>query len=337
MALYRVRSQLPLSSIVLGATSALRTEAMALLMRGAPTEIRDSAIAKLDNAEAGDVVTRFTISTGRVDSYDSTVNPKGWDLIDYRANPVVLFAHDADSLPVGIDVGCHLSQDGTELIGVTKFVSASLDEFGAKVGRFVAAGILRATSVGFEPIEQKQSDREAQGWFVPVDFVRQKLREYSICPVPANADCLSNSRHLSQHGLEERDLLDLLRRSNRELLSRRLIIPATRTTEVKMDPEEMPVEVEIEAAESEPEAKVLVCPACAHSGPEAEFMAAPAEAMAAPAEAMAVPDPSIDVGDRASAGEADRALRIARVALAVRDKVIAEDERLARLASGLLS
>ena len=43
---------------------------------------------------------RFCISTGEVDRDHDVINPNGWHLDNYRANPVILFAHDYRSLPI---------------------------------------------------------------------------------------------------------------------------------------------------------------------------------------------------------------------------------------------
>ena len=43
----------------------------------------------------------FVISTGAVDRDRDTIAVDGWDLSNYRKNPVVLFAHDYSSLPIG--------------------------------------------------------------------------------------------------------------------------------------------------------------------------------------------------------------------------------------------
>ena len=41
------------------------------------------------------------ISTSRVDRDGDTIDPRGWQLDDYRKNGVVLFGHDSRSIPVG--------------------------------------------------------------------------------------------------------------------------------------------------------------------------------------------------------------------------------------------
>ncbi len=204
--------------IVLKGSAGERRDQIVALLRDAPKDVREAAADGEANG-LGDVVAKVTLSTARVDSYDSTIAPEGWDLADYKRNPVVLFAHDSFALPVGRDMGAHV-RAGVEgapgaLVGVTRFVGDGLDEFGAKVGRFVAAGILRTVSVGFEPLEFDVAvDRDSgESVFVPIDFTRQRLREYSWVPVPANPDCLVDNARLADAGIAKRDVVELLERA----------------------------------------------------------------------------------------------------------------------------
>jgi phage head maturation protease len=191
---------------------------IAALLRDAPKEVREAAV-EADATGLGDVVAKVTISNERVDSYDSTLAVDGWDVSDFQRNPVVLYAHDQSGVPVGRDIGVHTRAgvDGAAgaLIGVTRFVSEELDPFGAKIARFVQAGILRTTSVGFEPLEfEIAEDRDTgDSWFAPIDFTRQRLREYSWCAVPANPDCLVDGARLAKHGITRRDVDELLERA----------------------------------------------------------------------------------------------------------------------------
>ena len=156
-------------------------------------EVAADALAA--SPEGGDLMQAWTLSTKRVDSYRDTVDPDGWALEDYARNPVVLFAHKADALPVGRDMGAWIEK-GVALKGVTRFTAPDLYAFGATVGKLVAAGVLNATSVGFEPLEFEPSEERSteDSWLPAFDFKRQALREYSIVPVPANMDALADGR-----------------------------------------------------------------------------------------------------------------------------------------------
>ena len=135
---------------------------------------------------------KFTISTGSVDRDKDTVAVDGWDLAPYEANPVVLWGHDSNHLPIGKCVG--IAQEGNALKAIVEFVPADMPHIGEKaeaVLRMCRTGFLSATSVGFRPLKYVvASDRGDDDWFPPVDFLKQELMEFSIVSIPANPEAL---------------------------------------------------------------------------------------------------------------------------------------------------
>jgi HK97 family phage prohead protease len=123
---------------------------------------------------------RFTISTGGVDRDNDTIDPAGWDLAAFKRNPVVLWAHDMRSLPVGKAVAV-----GVENGKLTAEVEFATHEFAETVYQLYRGGFMRATSVGFRPLKYALNE-ERRG----VDFQEQELLEFSMVPVPANAEAL---------------------------------------------------------------------------------------------------------------------------------------------------
>lgn len=125
----------------------------------------------------------FTISTGGVDRMGDTISPWGWQLSAYRRNPVVLFAHDAGSLPVGR--ATHVGVDNGKLVASMKFASTRMAQ---AVREQVDSGELRATSVGFRPLTYTFSKDPNRKF--GIDFTETELLEFSIVPIPANPECL---------------------------------------------------------------------------------------------------------------------------------------------------
>lgn len=125
----------------------------------------------------------FTISTGRVDRDNDTVNPNGWDLGNYKSNPVVLFAHQNRMPPVARAENVGI-RDGALKADVI-FAEPGTYPLADTVRGLVDQDILRATSVGFIPT--KWAFDEERGGF---DFLAQELYEFSIVPIPANPDAL---------------------------------------------------------------------------------------------------------------------------------------------------
>jgi HK97 family phage prohead protease len=128
----------------------------------------------------------FIGSTGDVDRMGDRIFVDGWKLGAYMKNPVVLWAHLSDTLPVGKTLRVGPNQDRTALTFDVKFAKT-------KMGRAVAAMIkgdfLKATSVGMSPGKFEFSrDPTRKGG---IDFISgHELWELSIVPVPANPHAL---------------------------------------------------------------------------------------------------------------------------------------------------
>ena len=109
----------------------------------------------------------------------------GADLTNYRRNPVVLWAHDYKQLPVGRATSIE-SVSGKGLKATIQFVPDGVDPHIDAVKKLWKGGFLNATSVGFVPREKvAHADKTAGN-----RFNKWELLEFSIVPVPANADAL---------------------------------------------------------------------------------------------------------------------------------------------------
>lgn len=142
--------------------------------------------AKAASAENPDRVLRFTISTGGVDRDMDTVSVAGWKLDNYKRNPVVLWAHDYSELPIAKSLSVRRKED--TLVSMAEFAPADLSAKADTVFRMLKGGYLRATSVGFIPIEYKQVEDAARQY--GYDFTKQELIEFSVVPVPSNPAAL---------------------------------------------------------------------------------------------------------------------------------------------------
>lgn len=136
---------------------------------------------------------RFTISTGAVDRALDTVAVDGWELDNYRNNPVVLWGHDSWELPIGRCI--ELGSDGAALKATVEFVPEDMPVIGGRaeaVLRMCRTGFLSATSVGFRPLEYELAKErmDEDDWFPPFDFKRQELMEFSVVAIPCNPEAL---------------------------------------------------------------------------------------------------------------------------------------------------
>jgi HK97 family phage prohead protease len=134
--------------------------------------------------------TTFIASTDVVDRVGDIVE-QDWQLEEFKTNPVVLWAHDSSSAPVGKVVD--ISAAGGSLVAEIEWDMGG--ERGAEVARQFAEGFLSAVSVGFIPgalqpryMLADDDPRKADGGYV---MSKNKLLEISAVPVPANAQALA--------------------------------------------------------------------------------------------------------------------------------------------------
>ncbi len=134
-----------------------------------------------------DRVLEFVGSTAQVDRYGDVIEVEGWDLKNYKKNPVFLWAHDYRQPPVGKALKVAKTDQG--LLFHVKFATAEEYPFADTVYKLYQGGYLRATSVGFQDLEREPiTDKEGKqtGW----RFMKHELYELSAVPVPANPNAL---------------------------------------------------------------------------------------------------------------------------------------------------
>jgi len=150
-------------------------------------------IRKLFNFEVKQVedrVLRFTGSTETLDRDGEVIKVSGWDLDNYKKNPVFMWAHDYSQPPIGKAVNVHKRQGN--LIFDIEFADKDTYEFADTIYKLYQGGFLRATSVGFIP--DPDGVIEGDGVKTPRrTYTRQELLELSAVPVPSNPDALRNA------------------------------------------------------------------------------------------------------------------------------------------------
>lgn len=149
-------------------------------------EPEHSATSEIRRSERSLVV---TISTRARDRHGDILDPSGVRLERFRKNPVVLYGHDYDGLPIAKSLWERVRETdtGLELVAKPQF---HLDtELSREVWALIEKGILSAWSVGFipelwEPIGDEQGGFNVKKW---------DLLEYSSVPVPSNFEALTHA------------------------------------------------------------------------------------------------------------------------------------------------
>lgn len=142
-------------------------------------------------ASSGDGM-EFVLSDATVDRYGDVVEPGGWDLRNFKKNPIALFGHSG-SFPIG--KWSNLRVEGGKLIGklnlASRGTSARIDELIS----LVEQGILRAVSVGFRPLAAEPIDPD-KPWGAQ-RYTKSELLETSLVSIPANPAALALAKSLN--------------------------------------------------------------------------------------------------------------------------------------------
>lgn len=136
---------------------------------------------RADDSRPGDAI-RFIASTSDVVRDGMIVEAAGWQLDNFKRNPVFLWAHNYFEPPIGTVKS--IAIDGDNLIADVVFDQD--DPEALRIERKYRNGILNAVSVGFNVIDYQPS----QGQDAP-RATKAELLEISGVPVPADPNALA--------------------------------------------------------------------------------------------------------------------------------------------------
>ena len=135
------------------------------------------------SAEAGPI--RFIASTEAMGRDGMTIKADAWQLENYRANPVVLWAHDYTMPPIG---RADVTQEEGKLIASVTFDQG--DDLAKSIERKYRDGFLHSVSVGW-------NTQENEGATV----TKAELLDVSAVPVPGDPGALIQRMGVTQPGL----------------------------------------------------------------------------------------------------------------------------------------
>lgn len=162
--------------------------------------------AEVTKSEEDGVVEAVVASTSVLDRQGDVIEQDGWDLKNFKKNPVILWGHNVmeERPPIGRAEKVWIEGAGksAKLMFKAKFDMA--DAFAAEIYRKVKDGFLSMVSVGFLPIDWEKMKGEEDNFFGGNRFTKQELLEVSFVPVPANpqAAVQIRSMKLNGHGVE---------------------------------------------------------------------------------------------------------------------------------------
>ncbi len=156
--------------------------------------------AKIDSGSGGEADSErgitFVVSSPGTKRDGNEVVQDGWQLENYRANPVVLWSHRRDMLPIGTSQWEQLmtvrGKGGKCLVSRSTFCDADLMPFADQVYQLYQRGMLNAVSAGWMPMEYEYR-KDGEGYITGIRFTKNDLMEYSCCAVPADPQALQRA------------------------------------------------------------------------------------------------------------------------------------------------
>src|SRR5262245_37472814 len=134
----------------------------------------------------------FILSDESVDRMGDVIMSSGWDIRSFSKNPVALFNHRSDWV-IGTWKNLHVEKG--QLRGHLEFAPKGISPRIDEVRALVEAGILKAVSVGFRPIQSEPLKKDDP--FGGFRFHKQELVETSLVSIPANPNALQVAKGLN--------------------------------------------------------------------------------------------------------------------------------------------
>lgn len=139
----------------------------------------------------------FIVSNSATDRYGESIVMEGINTEKYMSNPVVLWGHDYNALPLGRTL--RLRKDGGNLIALVQF-DTDLSEFANTVYQQILRGTISAASIGGLVQSYGLNEDNTTDWATIAEL---EMVEWSVVAVPANPEALVLSKAF---GIEEQEL-----------------------------------------------------------------------------------------------------------------------------------
>lgn len=128
----------------------------------------------------------FVLTDESVNCYGYRVITSGLGLKQFKKNPVMLYAHDHQILPIG--TWANIRSEEGKLMADAVFDEG--DELAMEVQRKVESGVLRCCSIGFEILQLDDSEEMKLAGQTGPTVTKGELLECSICAIGANRNAM---------------------------------------------------------------------------------------------------------------------------------------------------
>lgn len=140
---------------------------------------------------------KFVMSSEAPDRDKDIINQAGLDITEFMKNPQGLMFHNSRSWPIGTwsDV-VKVNGRPKRTEGVLTLMKEGEEPDADRAAKHIAAGTLRAVSIGFIPkrLQRRPKEEDAGEWSWPgYEILESEMVECSIVPVPAQPAALVKS------------------------------------------------------------------------------------------------------------------------------------------------
>lgn len=153
-------------------------------------EVRGFDLSNTHVKAVGEDEIEIVGSTGHKDREGEAIDPSGWDLKNFKSNPIVLPAHDYRQPAIGKATQVRI-KDG-QLVFKIKFPPEGDNPLADVYRKLYKGGFMNASSVGFLPVEWEDGDGKGKKPYRT--YTKAELLEISLVSVPCNPNALLTAK-----------------------------------------------------------------------------------------------------------------------------------------------
>lgn len=144
------------------------------------------AASATDSGDSSTAILDFTVSNESLDRYGEIISANGWQLANYKRNPVFQNAHQYGDIIHTLGKALITDVAGSELVQRVQF-AVEANPIARIAYALYKDGFLNAVSVGFVPLRWEDGGPKSK---FRRRYLEQELLEVSAVAIPANPDAL---------------------------------------------------------------------------------------------------------------------------------------------------
>lgn len=154
-----------------------------IMKDGDPVKAMDLTVEKVEQLDDTNKTFVAVASTEDEDRDKDIIRQDGWNLKNFKKNPMIPWSHDYWGVPIARSLRTWIDHDAKKLMFKPQFDSE--DDASMKIFNKYKNGFLTSFSVGFRGLEFEYRDEDDR-WWGGIEFLQQELLEISAVTIPAN-------------------------------------------------------------------------------------------------------------------------------------------------------